>query len=465
MLAKENSEQTQLALGFSPQRRVFRVSELNMALQRLFEDEFRGIFVTGEISGCRVPGSGHFYFNLKDESSQLKCVLFKGSARYIRFKPQDGLAVIARGNLEIYQDRGEYQLIVESLEPQGAGALQLAFEQLKRKLAAEGLFEASRKRPLPALARRIGIVTSPTGAVVRDMLHVLARRFPGIHVRVFPAQVQGEGAVDQVCAGIDYFSRSAWAQVVIVARGGGSLEDLWTFNEEAVARVVAACAVPVISAIGHETDFTICDFVADHRAPTPSAAAEIVICTRLSLIEQIEACRSKLLQGIRYRLIRSSRDLTQKGTGRAEALMQRALARRAQRLDDVDYRLQHLRRQLVEVRRRALTLLAHRLQATDLRLHLSRLRHRHEMLSQRLSRAAELALLAARRRHESAHLHLSQISPLAVLARGYAIVQDDGGRALRSAAETHSGDQLRVRLHKGQLTAIVSAIHDGNMEA
>src|SRR5262249_24065689 len=201
--------------------------------------------------------SGHYYFTLKDEEAQLKCVCFRSSARYLRFKPQDGIAVLARGRMDVYAGRGEYQLIVEALEPQGHGALQFAFEQLKKKLAMEGLFEASRKRALPKYPARIGIVTSPAGAVVQDILNILSRRFPGLHLRIYPALVQGEGSVEQVCRGIEYFSRSEWAQVVIVARGGGSLEDLWTFNEEAVARAIAACSVPVISAVGHETDFTI----------------------------------------------------------------------------------------------------------------------------------------------------------------------------------------------------------------
>ncbi len=269
MLGKTSTAISQMTLELGPERHIFRVSALNAAIQRRFELDFRGIWVAGEISGCRLAPSGHYYFCLKEEQSQIKCAFFKSALRFAKFRPQDGLEVIARGNLEVYEARGEYQLIVELLEPQGAGALQLAFEQLKRKLAEEGLFEQSRKRPLPKLPRQIGVVTSPAGAVIRDILHVLERRFPGLHVRLFPAQVQGEGSIEQVCAGLEYFSGSGWAEVVIVARGGGSLEDLWTFNEEAVARAIAACSVPVISAIGHETDFTIADFVADHRAPTP----------------------------------------------------------------------------------------------------------------------------------------------------------------------------------------------------
>src|SRR5580693_3672709 len=271
-------------------------------MRALLSEHFTDIWISGEISGTRLPASGHYYFTLKDETAQLRCVCYKMTARYLKFKPRDGVAVLARGRVDLYDARGEIQLVVEAIEPQGHGALQLAFEQLKKKLALEGLFDAARKRPLPAMPERIGIVTSPTGAVIQDILNILRRRFAGRQVRIYPAQVQGEGAVEQVAAGIDYFSESGWAEVVIVARGGGSLEDLWTFNEEQVARAIAASAVPVISAVGHETDFTIADFVADLRAPTPSAAAEMVICTRQSLLDRLDAAGIKLRQAMRLHL-------------------------------------------------------------------------------------------------------------------------------------------------------------------
>jgi exodeoxyribonuclease VII large subunit len=460
MVARSSSETGQMKLTLEPQRRVFRVSELNAAVQQVFQTEFRSIWVVGEISGCRLAPSGHHYFSLKDEESQIKCVLFRGSARFAKFKPQDGLAVMARGNLEVYEARGEYQLIVELLEPQGAGALQLAFEQLKRKLAAEGLFEQSRKRSLPALPRRIGIVSSPAGAVIRDMLHVLERRFQGLHVRLFPAQVQGEGSVEQVCRGIAYFSRSGWAEVLIVARGGGSLEDLWTFNEEAVARAIVASAIPVISAVGHETDFTIADFVADCRAPTPSAAAEIVICTRDSLLEQIAACRTKALQAIRYRLLSCSRDLHQRGTERAGTVVHRALGRWAQRVDDLEYQLRDFEQRALDTKHRRLAELTRRLQASDLQLRFARNRHREELLRGWLLKSIQLRLWQARRRQESLGGHLSQLSPLAVLGRGYAIVENKENRVLRAASETGVGEQVKIRLHKGELDATVAAVRD-----
>jgi exodeoxyribonuclease VII large subunit len=446
---------SQLSLTFEPegepQRRIFGVSELNSAVQTLFERQFRAIYVEGEISGCRLAGSGHYYFSLKDAQSQIKCALFKGSARYVRCKPQDGLAVLVRGSLEVYEARGEYQLIVESIQPQGAGALQIAFEQLKRKLALEGLFALERKRPLPKLPLRIGMVTSPGGAVIRDMLHVMERRFCGLHIQLFPAQVQGEGAVEQVCRGIEWFSAGGWAQVLIIARGGGSIEDLWTFNEEAVARAIAASAVPTISAIGHETDFTIADFVADQRAPTPSAAAEIAVPTTDVVRDQIGGCRAKSVQAIRYRLLSAQRDLHRLGTDRASALVHRTVSKRAQRVDDLDLQLRALRQRLFSERRRRLADLTQRLQSADLRLRFAKIRQAQEALDGRLVKAVEAKLWQLRRRHETAEAHLEHLSPLTVLSRGYAIVERADGKVVRSAADTARDEALRVRLGEGEL--------------
>src|SRR5947209_8274032 len=313
----------QIALDFqlAPERRIFTVSELNTAIGAVLSQGFRDLWVSGEISGMKQAASGHYYFTLKERDAQIKCVAFRSAHRYWKFKPRDGLEVLARGRVEVYEARGEYQLQVEMLEPKGVGALQLAFEQLKKKLAAEGLFAVERKRPLPRFPRRIGIVTSPRGAAIADMIQILSRRFPGIHIRLFPALVQGEGAVDEICRGLQYFSRTGWAELVIVGRGGGSLEDLWAFNEEAVARAIAGCAVPVVSAVGHETDVTIADFVADLRAPTPSAAAELVVRPREELLDQIAAARAKNAQAVRYRLAMLERRLRQLGIVRALGLL------------------------------------------------------------------------------------------------------------------------------------------------
>ena len=458
MSARTNVSGSQLSLSLAPERRVFQVSELNAAVQSLFEAEFANLWIEGEVSGCRAASSGHFYFSLKDDRSQLKCVLFKGAARYAKFKPQDGLAVIARGKLEVYEARGEYQLIVELLEPRGAGALQIAFEQLKKKMAAEGLFEQGRKRLLPKLPWRIAIVTSASGAVIKDILYVLERRFQGLHVRLYPAQVQGEGSVEQLCTALSYFGRKPWADVIILARGGGSLEDLWSFNEEAVARAIAASPIPVISAVGHETDFTIADFVADLRAPTPSAAAEMVICTRDSLLEQIGNFRAKAIQALRYRLLLSARDLHRRVGDRALTLVHRAIARRAQRVDDLDLTLRRLFHRFLDSRSRRLADLTRRLEATDLRLRFTRDRQRQELLRERLQKSFQSRIWKARRRLEAAQAHLTQLSPLAVLSRGYSIIENSSGHILRAAEEATVGDELTVRLHRGQLNASVSSI-------
>ncbi len=450
----------QMAFTLSFERRIYGVSELNAAVQNLFEDRFRGIWVEGEISNCRPATSGHFYFSLKDANSQVKCALFKGAARFVKFKPQDGMKVLARGNLEVYEARGEYQLIVEALEPQGVGALQIAFEQLKKKLAAEGLFAPESKRPLPTLPRRLGIVTSTAGAVLRDILQIVERRFPGLHIRVFPALVQGEGSIEQVCAGLAHFSAGGWADVVIVARGGGSLEDLWTFNEEAVARAIRASKVPVVSAIGHETDFTIADFVADLRAPTPSAAAELIICTKESLLDSIAAQNAKMLQALRYRFAMCGRALHERGVDRAATIMHRAITRRSQRVDELEFGLRRCMQSLLDTRARRLREATQRLQANDLRLKLAQGKHSGQTLHERMIRTMKDRLWQSRRQYESLDLHLRQLSPLAVLNRGYAIVQNPQGQALRSASETGPGEDLSVRLSRGRLNVTVTRTHD-----
>ena len=445
----------QFVLQFGPERRVVTVSELNAAIRGLLDREFSDIWVTGEISGTKLASSGHYYFTLKDGESQLRSVCFRSTARFLKIKPQDGIAVLARGRIDVYEARGEYQLQVEALEVQGHGALQFAFEQLKKKLAAEGLFEQARKRPLPPFPARIGIVTSQRGAVVSDMIQILSRRFPGLHIRVFPAQVQGPGSIEEVCRGIQFFSRGGWAEVVIVARGGGSLEDLWTFNEEVVARAIAASTAPVISAIGHETDFTIADFVADLRAPTPSAAAELVVRTRDEILDQIAAQRHRLIQLGRYKLAMVWSRLRQQGVDRAHALLHRAVGRRLQRIDDLQYRLRERMRVAVEVRVRATQSLTTRLRYYDPRPRLGRDRSRHEGARALLEQSMRLQLSRRRGRLESLQAKLSQLSPLAILNRGYAIVTGASGHILMDAAAAPAGSEIDVRLAIGRLRAEV----------
>ena len=442
---------SQFSLDFLPERKVFSVSEINAAIRDTLEGTFAGVWVEGEISNFRAAASGHLYFTLKDAEAQLKCVFFRQNARFARFKPADGIAVVARGRIGVYELRGEYQLYVEHLEPRGLGALQLAFEQLKKKLAAEGLFDPARKRPLPMLPRRIGLVTSPSGAVIADMLRILHRRFPGLRIRLYPVRVQGEGAADDICRALGYFGRARAADLLIVGRGGGSLEDLWPFNEESVARAIAACPIPVISAVGHETDVTIADFVADLRAPTPSAAAELAIRPKAEFLEMIATREARLAQYLRYKLAVVARRVGELGVERPAAVLRRRLGRLSQRTDELDYQLrEHMRRRLLEAERK-LTAVTRQLQAHDVRVELERGRARLGELSGALESLFRLRLTRLAGRLESLTSQLGHLSPLRVLDRGYAIVEDLEGRLLRRAADTAPGRRLRVRLHEGRL--------------
>jgi len=445
----------QMALAWGPTRKTYTVAELNAAIRGLLGSEFNDVWVAGEISGSKTASSGHCYFTLKDQDAQLRCVCFRASLRYLKFKPQDGIAVLARGRIDVYEMRGEYQLQVELLEPQGHGALQFAFEQLKKKLAAEGLFDAARKRAIPRLPRRIGIVTSPSGAVIRDITQILARRFPGLHIRLYPATVQGEGSIEAVLRAIEYFSDSGWPEVVILARGGGSLEDLWTFNEEAVARAIIASSVPVISAIGHETDFTIADFVADLRAPTPSAAAELVIRTREQLFDQLDVYDHKLLQSVRYRLAMAARRLHQQGVERASAVLHRGIGRLQQRVDELEYRLRERAGTAAAQRRKRLEELSARLRSLDLRLRIAAARRRLEAADAVILQLVRLRLTRSNARLDPLIAHLTQLSPLKILERGYALVSDRAGRLVKEPADAPVGSEIEVRLARGQIAARV----------
>jgi len=443
----------QIELNWEPGiRRAYTVNELTGELRGLLLEHFTDIWVSGEIFGTKLAASGHYYFTLKDESAQIRSVCYKMTARYLKFKPQDGVAVLARGRLDLYDARGELQMIVDALEPQGHGALQFAFEQLKQKLAMEGLFAASRKRPLPAMPERIGIVTSRSGAVIRDILEILERRCPGRHIRLYPAQVQGDGAAEQIASGVEFFSASGWAEVVIVARGGGSMEDLWAFNEERVARAIAACSVPVISAVGHETDFTIADFVADLRAATPSAAAELVAATRASLLDRLHGCESKLRQAVRLTVALLARRF---GAQEMQpARLHRAIGRRMQRADELEYRLRDGARSAVERRKRALDALTTQLSRMDVRLRLAEARRRLESSESRLRQRMRLEFTHAKAALSPLGAHLAQLSPLKILDRGYAIVERDG-KLVKSPEDAPKGTDLRLRLAKGELRSRV----------
>ncbi|MGD1068943.1 MAG: exodeoxyribonuclease VII large subunit [Bryobacteraceae bacterium] len=445
----------QFSLSFVPERRIYSLRELSDEIRGTLERGFTNIWISGEISGTKLIPGGHCYFTLKDSEAQIKCVCWKLSYWRLKFKPKDGTEVLVRGRVDIYELRSEYQFVVEAIEPQGHGALQLAFDRLKQKLLLEGLFETARKRPLPRYPRRIGIVTSPKGAVIRDFIEILSRRFPGLQVRLFPARVQGPGSIEDVCRGLDFFGGGGWAQIAVIARGGGSLEDLWTFNEEAVARAIAECGVPVVSAIGHETDVTIADFVADLRAPTPSAAAEMIVCTRQELLDRVEAQRSRALQLVRFRLATLARRLHEQAIDRAATVLHRSLARRTQRVDDAQERLRtSVRKQMAALDRRRRGL-DDRLRHFDLR---RRFRADRERMSEAAFRAEALVRAGLNRRHqrfETLAAKLGQLNPRLVLARGYAIVLNERGEIVKNSAQAPAESEIQVLLQADALRARV----------
>lgn len=445
-------------LGFSfrpPERRVWTVRELVASVRTHIEREYGDAWVEGEISNVRAQNSGHIYFTLKDENSQISVVMFRSSARLLRFRPADGMQVVVRGRVTIYEDRGQLQIIAEHVEPKGAGALQIAFEQLKAKLGAEGLFEAGRKKAIPALPRAIGIVTSPQGAALRDILNILQRRHDTASVLIYPAQVQGEAAAGEVAAGIRYFNRARSVDVIVVARGGGSAEDLAAFNEEGLARVIAGSELPVISAIGHETDFTIADFVADLRAPTPSAAAELVIRSRVEVEEQIAGLERELARGMRYRLIMGRQRLTELAQHGAFGRMMDLIRRRQQKVDDLTNRLTHAQRHQLETQRRRFENLAAAVRHYDLRLVLGGVRKELNAQVAAMAAAARDLLLRRRSRLERLTSQMEALSPVAILDRGYALVFDASGKLVKDAASVNVGDEITARVARGEIAATV----------
>ena len=451
------AEQDQLGFSFeiAKARRVWAVRDLISAVRTALEREYTDVWVEGEISNYRPADSGHLYFTLKDGDSQLRIVMFKSSARLLRFRPENGMQVIARGRVTVYEQRGELQLMAEYLEPKGAGALQVAFEQLKAKLQAEGLFDASRKRPLPALPKAIGIVTSPRGAAIQDILNILRRRHESVNVLIFPAQVQGEGAAAEVATGVNYFSRAKNVEVIIVARGGGSVEDLAAFNDEALARTIAGSKVPVISAVGHETDFTIADFVADLRAPTPSAAAELVVQSKHHLEEELASLRRRLEHGARYRLLVARQGLTELAQHGAMARMRELIGRRQQRIDDLTFRMAELQRDILRRFRSRLDVASTRVRHFDLRRQLAAMRRDIESRVAALGASAEKMLLQRRMQVEQVSAKLEELSPVKILDRGYALVFDAAGNLVKDAAQVKSGDDIRARVARGEIAAKV----------
>jgi exodeoxyribonuclease VII large subunit len=437
-------------------RRIVTVSELTANVREMLESAFPEIWVEGELSNAKVWTTGHLYFTLKDGGAQIKGVMFRSALRYLKFKPEDGMHVVVRARLSVYDPKGEYQLVAEHMEPHGLGALQLAFEQLKKKLSAEGLFEAARKRPLPALPRRIGVVTSIDGAALRDIIRVLHRRYPNAHVVIAPSRVQGEDAAGEVVRALRFVARVENVDVVIVGRGGGSLEDLWAFNEEKVARAIAACPVPVISAVGHETDFTIADFVADMRAPTPSAAAELVVRRKDDFCSFIDRLGGRLEAAMRRRMARCE--------SRLNALLARAgyaghrgrVAMRGRHVAELSAALRHAMTDDLVRRARRHEALRRTLMQHDTRHRLAAVRSRLLTQHGRLSSVVSRRLHAADARFKSLAARLDGLSPLAVLGRGYAVAWDSTRtRILRDAASVSPGEEIIVTLEHGELQSTV----------
>ena len=444
----------------SRQQQIFTVTRLNSAVRMILEQDLGLVWLTGELSNLAMPSSGHWYFSLKDISAQVRCAMFKGNNRRVPFRPQDGMQVLVQARVSLYEPRGDYQLIIESMQPAGDGMLALRFEELKRRLDAEGLFDEGRKRPLPREPRAVGLVTSATGAALHDMLTVLKRRAPDLPVFIYPTQVQGSAAISQIVAAITLANRRAEVDVLIVGRGGGSLEDLWCFNEEAVARAIAGSAIPVVSAVGHEVDVTISDFAADLRAPTPSAAAELVAPDRSARAQRLVHLKQRLVQAIsrRQTAARHGFALLQKRLDHQDP--KRRLEQQSQRLDELSGRLQQLLNLRLHQGERRLANLELRLQARSPSTLLAAGKRRHQLAEERLHSlmnkrqdlaAHRLAMLSAR---------LDGISPLATLGRGYSITRTPSGEVISRAAQVSPGQQLVTMLAEGELRVRVEEVHN-----
>ncbi|MCY1505199.1 Exodeoxyribonuclease 7 large subunit [compost metagenome] len=435
---------------------MLTVSQLNQRARHLLEDVFPQVWVEGEISNLARPASGHLYFTLKDAQAQVRCALFRQNAQRVRQALRDGLAVRVRGKVSLFEGRGDYQLIADAVEPAGDGALRLAFEALKEKLAAEGLFAAERKRPLPAHPQHVGIVSSPTGAVIRDIISVFRRRAPQVELTLVPTAVQGREATGQIVRALALADAQGF-DALILARGGGSLEDLWCFNEEAVARAVAACRTPIVSAVGHETDVSISDFVADVRAPTPSAAAELLAPDAGDLQQRLDSLHRRLVLRLQDRLMRERLRLD--GLFRRLRHPGERLRQQAQRLDDLDMRLRRAFERQLQIRHERLARLDTRLAAQHPGRTLALLRQKLDSLAARLPRATREALKDRRQRLDALAQTLHVVSPLATLGRGYSILLDERGQAIRAASQTRPGQRLKARLGEGELDVRVEDNH------
>jgi exodeoxyribonuclease VII large subunit len=442
-----------------PFRYILTVSELTQEIKDILELKFPDIWVEGEISNLRIPPSGHIYFTLKDDFSQIRAVLFKIQARTLRFVLEDGLHVICRGRVSVYERRGEYQLILEEVEPKGIGALQLAFLQLKDRLEKEGLFDSARKKPIPMIPQTIGIVTSPTGAVIRDMLHIIHRRFENIHILLHPVRVQGEGASLEIAKAIEDFNKWMNVDVIIVGRGGGSLEDLWSFNEEIVARAIYHSKIPIVSAVGHETDYTISDFVADLRAPTPSAAAELVVRDKREVKNTLRYLEGRLESEILRVLQENRTDLSHL----RKILMdpRKKIEEYFLRVDDLVNRFRILTSWILKRKRERSLHLSERLYLQNPIQRVKNLRLIISETGKHLGQTMRYSVDIQRQKVEGIFGKLSSLSPLSILQRGYSITRRlPSLQILRDVAHIREGDKVEVRLHKGTLLCGVEKVHD-----
>jgi exodeoxyribonuclease VII large subunit len=442
------------------QRKVFSVYDITSEIKRSL-DKLGIIWVQGEISNYKHHSSGHMYFSLKDPRAQMKAACFKNNNLYLKFRPEDGMEVVVRGRLSVYEPRGDYQIIVEYMEPVGLGSLQLAFDQLKEKLRKEGLFEESHKIPLPLLPRKVGIVTSPTGAAIRDILRILKRRNASLDVLIYPARVQGSGSAEEIAAGIRYLNSRHDIEVIIIGRGGGSIEDLWAFNEEILAQAIYQSRIPLISAVGHEVDYTIADFVADMRAPTPSAAAEMVSGAREDLRSTVISLKGRLYQAARRSIERRRLSFERLAHNKAFMVAPNKIRDLQQRFDEGMMRLTQAMRRFASQTRHREQMLSSRLHALDLRRFIYRRRDAWTHAQQRLVSAIKTNLYAERSRLEVAVGKIDALSPLAILRRGFALCRDEQGAIVKNASAVSCGDRVTVTLALGQLDCEVKKITDG----
>ena len=440
-------------------RDIYSVSRLNSEIRMVLENSFPLVWVEGEISNLVTPRSGHSYFSLKDAYAQVRCALFRNRRQLLRFRPKDGDRVLLRARISLYEARGEFQLIVEHMEPSGEGALLRAFEELKARLEKEGLFDSRRKKPLPEFPRCVGIVTSPTGAAVRDILQVMARRWPGMPVIVYPTLVQGDQAAAQIIEALKLADARAECDLLILARGGGSLEDLAAFNDERLARTIAKLETPVISAVGHEIDFTIADFVADRRAPTPSAAAELATPDREQLRHRLQTLRQRLRQGMEQLLRRKASQLEHARHKLRLLHPRQKLEQQQQLVDELERRLSQAARHLLEAKHQRLQQLHGRLRLHSPEQKLELLKQRLESSSQSLQRLMQDRLSNGATRVAALSRALHAVSPLQTLARGYSITMDaDSGKVLTDASRVQPGQAIRTRLARGSLLSLVKEV-------